>query len=181
MNKIPEGHIATYTGRIINPLDPDPEQIDILDICHHLSNICRFTGAVKSFYSVGEHSCRVSDILEGPEKKLYGVLHDASEAYIADLARPIKRTKEMEFYRIIEKKLMDVIYIKFGLDINEPEEVKEADNIMLITEQRDLMPPETFCLNGYKPLKTRIKTWTSTQAYFNIIYRFEKLGIKATR
>ena len=85
-------HIAT--GHIF-PLDPDPSDIDIQDIAHALSNNCRWTGHVKSFYSVGQHSVLVSQIVE-PENALAGLLHDASEAYLSDIARPVKYSEPME-------------------------------------------------------------------------------------
>src|SRR5271165_7548492 len=82
--------IQTYTGRVMYPLDPRPEEINIIDIAHALSNLCRFTGHVRTFYSVAEHSVRVSQHCD-PKDALWGLLHDASEAYLADMSRPMKR------------------------------------------------------------------------------------------
>src|SRR5574342_1090607 len=95
------GSIITYTGRLFWPLSPRLEDINILDICHALSNQTRFTGHTREFYSVAQHSCLVSDLL--PEKfKLDGLLHDASEAYLMDLARPVKELEQMTFFREAE-------------------------------------------------------------------------------
>lgn len=135
-----QGNITTYTGRIFNPLRPDPAKVNIMDIAHALANNCRFTGHVRQFYSVAEHSVRVSEILP-PRLKLWGLLHDASEAYLSDIARPIKHAPGFgEYYRSVEGPLMASIAEAFGLVHPEPRDVKKADNILLAAEQRDLMP-----------------------------------------
>jgi len=81
--------ITTYTGKKFHYLNPSLGEVDIIDIAHHLSLKCRFIGACKQFYSVAEHCVRVSYILS-PELQLSGLLHDATEAYIPDIPRPIK-------------------------------------------------------------------------------------------
>ena len=152
--------IQTFTGKQFWPLDPRPEEIDIRDIAHSLSNQCRFSGHCNYFYSVAEHSVRVSRLL--PQKyKLWGLLHDASEAYLVDLPRPIKLHSILgDEYRVIEANLMDCLCIKFGITSVEPLEIKEADNIMLMTEQRDLMgkPPAPWS-DTAKPDKDIICPW----------------------
>lgn len=137
--------ILTYTGRWINPFDPDPVVISIEDIGHALSNQCRFTGHVRKFYSVAEHSCRVAGLLTSAENRLYGLLHDASEAYLSDIARPVKQGLGLgEAYREVEDNLNRTIAGRFGLEYPWPDEVHQADNVMLRTEQRDLMPEESY-------------------------------------
>ena len=86
--------IQTMSGVIFYPLDPRPEEIRIEDIAHALSHQCRFAGHCREFYSVAEHSVRVSRELP-QEFMLWGLLHDASEAYLVDLPRPIKRWSAM--------------------------------------------------------------------------------------
>ena len=76
--------LQTYTGIQFWPLDPRPEEIDIQDIAHALSLLCRFNGHCQRFYSVAEHSVHVSTIL-APEFGLWGLLHDAAEAYLSDI------------------------------------------------------------------------------------------------
>jgi len=79
--------IQTYTGKRFWPLDPRPEDVDILDIAHSLSLLCRFTGHTSSFYSVSQHSILVAQ--EVPKRlRLWALFHDAAEAYIGDIARP---------------------------------------------------------------------------------------------
>ena len=136
-----EAWISTFTGRKFHILVPDPEEIAIEDIAHHLSMLCRFTGAVKRFYSVAEHSIKVSQIVP-PEYALEGLLHDASEAYLSDLSRPLKHFTEAGYlYRELEADVQDTIQNKFGLPEGMSETVKAADNAMLYTEKTALMPP----------------------------------------
>ena len=134
-----EPWITTHSGRQFFPLSPREEDIEIEDIAHHLSLINRFSGATREPYSVAEHSVRVSYLLP-PNLALWGLLHDAPEAYILDMATPIKMNTNLGFvYRGVEKGIMRVICRKFGLSEEEPPEVKIADRIMLVTEKRDLL------------------------------------------
>lgn len=142
-------YIRTFTGKKFYPLDPQPEDVDIIDIAHALSNVCRFSGHLSEFYSVGHHSV----ILAGEvplSDALAGLIHDASEAYIADIARPIKHQPEFEFYRKVEDRLMAVILARFGLSPNLPESVKIADKRMLVTEMRDLSSAGSFNSERYE-------------------------------
>ena len=181
-----DNYITTFTGRKICPLDPDPEQINIIDIAHHLSNLCRFAGAVIEFYSVAEHSCRVYDYLkwlgiDDPIILLWALLHDASEAYLMDLPAPVKHSEEMETYRQIEKRMMDAICIKFNIPLTEPEEIYFVDKTLLVTEQRDLMYPGSFVQNGIKPLQDRIHPWPPVVAKYAMIERLKNMGLEVTK
>src|ERR1017187_10636100 len=80
----PHGSITTFSGIHFWPLLPNPADIRIEDIAHALSNQCRFAGHAREFYSVAEHSVRVSQLCP-PEDALWGLLHDASEAYLTDV------------------------------------------------------------------------------------------------
>jgi 5'-nucleotidase len=131
--------INTYLGHKIYPLDPDPTAIDILDVAHALSIFPRFCGHTRCFYSVAEHSVYVSQYCPR-EFALWGLLHDASEAYLGDITRPLKRTETMAPYRDSEKRLMSVICERFGISKQEPAEVKEADQRLLYTEAIQLFP-----------------------------------------
>jgi hypothetical protein len=143
--------IQTHTLRQYWPLDPRPEDISIMDIGHALSMICRFTGHVHAFYSVAEHSVRVSTYLSAGVKGLvtdeealelarWGLLHDADEAYLTDVARPVKRSAEMQAYREAAKRNLAAVCQRFGLSLEEPPAVKAADNRLCYTEARDLFP-----------------------------------------
>lgn len=128
--------IRTYTGIYMNVFEPTLEMIYIEDIAHGLSMQCRFGGHLPNFYSVAEHSCRCSDLLLR-EFALEALLHDASEAYLMDIPRPIKN--RLTNYKEIEEKLMIKIFEKFGLIYPIHEFVKQADEIMLQREWDMLM------------------------------------------
>ena len=174
-------YITTFTNRKINPLDPNPDDINLLDICHHLGNICRFTGAVRKFYSVAEHSCRLHDLVSPPQR-LRALLHDASEGYTFDLASPVKACEEMDLFREIEDNLTRIIYNKFGILGEDPEELHFFDKSLRATEQRDLMPPGS--MNGdYSPIEDYpyIRPWTPEESKYGMIDRLKKLGIEVKR
>lgn len=138
--------IQTYTGKAFYPLDPKIEDVDILDIAHALSNICRFTGHVNRYYSVAEHCVCVSDSVSS-ELALQGLLHDASEAYLTDVARPIK--PHLTNYQTYEDNLLRVIFSKFNLEFPIHPEVKETDLRILLNERNELMkePPMSWNLD----------------------------------
>jgi hypothetical protein len=131
--------IQTFSGIAFWPLDPRPDEIHIEDIAHALAMQCRFTGHVRRFYSVAEHSIHVS-LLCDPSDALWGLLHDASEAYLVDVARPLKRLFMMDEYRAIERNLQAAIAQRFGLSPDQPESVGRADRVMASIEGRDLLP-----------------------------------------
>jgi len=137
--------IETFTGTKFQPLEPHVGTIYIEDIAHALSQQCRFSGHTRRFYSVAEHSCRVSALLsswgEDEDIQLWGLLHDASEAYLVDLPTPLKTHPDIgEGYRRAERTLMRAICERFELPQREPSRVAIADAVMLATEVRDLMP-----------------------------------------
>ncbi|MEE9393747.1 MAG: metal-dependent phosphohydrolase [Planctomycetota bacterium] len=131
--------IMTASGRIVEFLDPQPDQIDVDDIAHALAMQCRFGGHTREFYSIAEHSVYVSLACDKADA-LYGLLHDASEAYLVDVPKPIKQ--RLPDYQAIETPLQRAIYARFGLSEETPASVKEADRRALVTEGRDLCAPE---------------------------------------
>ena len=136
--------ILTFSGTTVYPLDPKPNEILIVDIAHALSRMCRFNGHIqRDIYSVAEHSMRVVDRLElshvPREVSLWGLLHDASEAYLADIVKPAKDF--LPDYLKYEKQLMDVIAKRFGLPVDMPAKVHEADRYLYTIETEDLRGP----------------------------------------
>lgn len=130
--------IRTFRGAEFWPLDPLPEEIHILDVAHALSNLCRFGGHCRQFYSVAQHSVLVSLSCK-PEDAAWGLMHDAAEAYLVDLPRPIKRDSSMRHYRELEERILYAVKDAFGLPTHAlPASVVEADNRLLATEMRDL-------------------------------------------
>lgn len=135
--------IQTFTAKAVNPLNLRVDDISIMDIAHALSNQCRFSGHVRTFYSVAEHCFRMS-YLGSEETQLWKLLHDATECYLVDLPRPLKRSRGIgELYKLAEERAMRVIAERFELCWPEPDEVRHFDLVMLLTEQRDLMGRQT--------------------------------------
>ena len=115
-------YITTYTGNHIDPADPDPEAISIRDIAHALSLICRGNGHVRNFWSVGQHCLDCAHEAQArklsPRMILACLLHDASECYMSDVPRPMK--KHMQEYQRQEKGILKVIFEKFlGSDFDD--------------------------------------------------------------
>ena len=131
--------IRTFTGRQLDLLHPDLADIAIEDIAHGLARTCRFSGQCARFYSVAEHAFQVSYMVP-PPLALWGLLHDASEAYLSDLVSPLKRTPALLGYREIEDRLMVAILERFGLIqpgacAADPPAVGAADRELLVLEQ----------------------------------------------
>ena len=133
--------MLTWTGKKFYPLDPDIESIDIRDIAHSLSLQCRYSGHCNDFYSVAQHSVLVSNYLPD-EYKLWGLLHDAPEAYLSDVIRPLKPF--LRGYSAFEQRVMSTIAERYGLNYihgsgDIPSIVKEVDNKILRDEFDQLM------------------------------------------
>jgi hypothetical protein len=172
--------IATYTGIRFYPLDPRPEEIDIHDIAHSLARTCRFNGHGNSFYSVAQHSCIVSENV-GTFNKLWGLLHDAAEAYIGDMVRPLKKQPELSFFSEIENKIMEAVVEKFGLYSKEmPIDVKAADLIALRTEARDLgLYAPDWSINSVRPYSFKITPLGPAQSEILFLNHFNQIRKEA--
>lgn len=132
--------LQTRTGIVFDVLTPHSCDIRIEDIAHALSNLCRFGGHCRRFYSVAEHSVHVSYLVP-PEHAFAALLHDATEAYCVDVPRPIKEL--LPRYREIESGIWAAIAKAYDLPLVLPECIKEADNAMLLAERDHLLdePP----------------------------------------
>jgi len=132
--------IQLFSGRVVDPLRPDPAWIDPVDIAHSLGQLARYTGHMCEFYSVGEHSVHVSQACD-PEDALWGLLHDASEAYLGDMSTPLKHEPTFsDAYRVAESRLMAAICERFGLPPYQPASVSRADRAMLERERLAGLP-----------------------------------------
>lgn len=170
--------IQTRSGFCFYPFDPRPEEVHISDLAAHLSKICRFGGACLSFYSVAEHSVRLSHLVS-PQNALPALLHDGHEAYTNDLHLPIKR--ELPEYRAICQKVHFAVFQRFGLDPDYADEIRELDEVLLYTEKRDLMAP---CERAWQkedvvaPLEEKLNfttTWLPEEAAQKFLKRFWEL------
>lgn len=135
-----QGWMLTFSGAIYYPSSPRVEDIRIVGIAHHLSMLCRYTGACRKFYSVAEHSVLVSQVVP-PEHAFAALMHDATEAYVNDIARPLKRHWLMWGYRRLEHRTWCMIARKFGLPEQLPHSVHQADRAVLCAEQAALVCP----------------------------------------
>jgi len=172
--------ICTYTGRKFWPMDPRPEDIDILDVAHALSNLCRFGGHCHRFYSVAQHSVHVSQICPAGHA-LAGLLHDASEAYLVDVPRPIKRAPGMADYRYAEARVMLAVCSHFGVDHDSMfhADVKKADDSMLAAEARDLMGAGAVSQWSLAlPTESRVEPWPPKVACETFLQRFAELTVR---
>lgn len=139
--------IETYTGTAFNVTAPTLDDISIVDIAHSLSLLCRFGGHTEHLYTVGQHSLNVMRVIEAAgfdeRVQLKALLHDATEAYMIDLPRPIKVL--MPEYKELENRVAAVIYERFGLsDVGHDELIKAADDAVLGYEAVHLMPCEIW-------------------------------------
>jgi hypothetical protein len=157
MNERNGDWFQTYTGGEFYIIDPRPDEIKLRDIAHALSLQCRFNGHCKWFYSVAQHSVLVAQCCE-KRHGLWGLLHDATEAYMGDMVRPLKIS--MSEYRVAEERLMKAVCERFNLSWPMPPEVKKADEVLLATEARDIMaaPPKSWRLRE-DPLDEPITPW----------------------
>ena len=135
--------IQTYSGLAFDLLAPKPECVRIGDIAHSLSLLCRFNGHIRAFYSVAEHSITVSGLCS-EDAKVYGLLHDAAEAYIGDLTRPLKRILGARIAEI-ENGVHSAVLCAFGVPPPTAALARAlamADDAALLAERRDLLPGE---------------------------------------
>jgi hypothetical protein len=166
--------MCTFTGKRFYPLDPKVEDISIMDIAHGLSNVCRYGGQCKVFYSVAQHSVLVSQSVH-PDNARWGLLHDASEAYIGDIIAPLKTTVQYDSYREVETVLMRAICKRFGLPEEMPDEVHDADMVVRYAEMRDFgSAPEEYWINEPK-ITQIIEPVSPTEARILFLREFERL------
>lgn len=187
--------IQTYSGQAYDFANPDPNTVKLVDIAHALSNMCRFAGHVSRFYSVAEHCVRVSKVLEvqgyNQFYQLVGLLHDGHEAYVWDCPRPFKPLLGDVFEDFADK-ADEVIAASFlPPDTTQKwfhcDEVKTADDMLLVAEAQELMHfgPEHWA--GWKkryqyveplPFDPGILGWPPDIAERNFLARAAELGVE---
>ena len=173
----------TFSGVRFFPLNVLPDDINLADIAHHLSMKCRFGGAVKKFISVAEHSILVSRRVDN-KLAMWGLMHDAAEAYLGDIVSPCKRSlwyaTENEPYKYhnfahVEEELLIVIADKFGLNVEDYPAVKDTDRRALEIEARHLMgtweSADDLTIDDDCP----IYCWTPLEAEREFLARFHEI------
>jgi len=157
--------IQTYTGIEFDILEPTEDMVNLIDIAHSLSMECRYGGHIGDFYSVASHSMFVEYLMRdySPMFRLTALLHDAAEAYLKDVLRPIKRYTQMgEEYQVLEAEVSRVIFKKFGIHLTDEEWkiVKKYDEYSMIPEIKLWFPYvklEDWNLGGYSEMTSEEK------------------------
>ena len=175
--------VALRSGKLMDLLNPKPEDIDIVEISSALGMICRFGGRGDKFYSVAEHSCILSDwMIEQGLSGFYALcalMHDASEAYVGDMIGPLK--PHLPEFKRVEKRVWSVIASKYQLPVNLSPIIKDADTRLGVTEIMELIPQ--FDAGEFYPgieplyprLSFRMKFWGVKTAAYQFYDRFQDL------
>lgn len=169
--------ILTSAGRLFRFDAPLHNVIEIDEIAHALSHLCRFCGHTQQLYTVAQHSVEVSWIVPAHDA-LAGLMHDAAEAFVGDMPAPLKRL--LPDYARIERQVEEAVARRFDLPLTLPESVKHADLVLLATEMRDLMPahegPFAWQSRGdVQPLGKRLVAWSPLMAKVAFLNRYEEL------
>ncbi|MBR1170516.1 phosphohydrolase [Bradyrhizobium liaoningense] len=161
-------------GRQFWPMDPRPDEVFIDDIAHALSMLCRFGGHCLRFYSVAEH-CVLMSRAAPPPFKMWALLHDATEAYLVDVPRPLKPF--LLGYGDAEDKIMRAISFRFNLHLGMPEIVKQLDRAILMDERLQNMTGTSFAWStDDEPLGVQLQFWSPERARAEFLSTFEQLG-----
>jgi len=182
------GWIQTYTGRRFFPLKPDSSDVCIEDIAHALALKCRYTGHCKEFFSIAQHSVMVSRMVPEVDAP-WGLLHDAGEAYLPDVARPIKHRMQVVLYELpeedlavgfsdVEAAILKTVAFRYGLPQQIPPSVHEADVRCLEYERRQLMgpPPEEWATApAWDGDTTPIDCWQWAEAERRFLERWHEI------
>ena len=170
--------MQTFSGREYAFSDFSPSDVCIEDIAHGLSNICRFAGQTREFYSVAQHSVVVS-LVTPKEDACWGLLHDASEAYLGDVLWGIKNGYScFDVYRDLERKFQGAVNRAFHLLGICPESVFEADRIALSAETRDLFDGgriKVLCRHVREGEVSIIQPWSPSIAKSSFLARWEEV------
>jgi hypothetical protein len=167
--------MQTYTARQFWPLDARPDEVHIEDVAHSLSLQCRYAGHCKRFYSVAEHSVLIANWIwwhGSAADALCGLLHDATEAYLVDMPRPVKRS--MHEYRLHEAALWKVIAERYGLPEIMPDVVHEADN-RIIADELVNMAPMAWHEKHRDYLGVELQFWSPAEAEAAFLGTFREL------
>ena len=159
-------YFTTYTGRRVDLLDPDPAEISIDDIAHHLAYQCRFNGGTADHYSVAQHSVIVSRLVP-TELAIKGLMHDAAEAYTGDLSSVMKRAlspSALAEFKAIDARITRAIEEALGVDLTHSPVVKHFDRMLLRAESEMLGGAVEEIFELPVPTFGRIEPWAPRRA-----------------
>ena len=169
-------YVSTYLGNRFYLTRPHIDDVAIEDIAHGLAYQCRFNGQTREFYSVAQHSVMVMNLVP-EEHRLAALLHDAAEAYLGDMVKPLKNL--FPAFSEIEAQVMAIIGQRFEVELVQLHpSVKWADLVALATEKRDLMPNSTELwtyLDGVVPVSQSIWPMPPNQAKIAFLEAFTKI------
>lgn len=173
--------VQTRSGRAYPLLAPTTEDICIEDIAYSLAGLPRFNAHTKRspagrLYTVGQHSVLASKIVAG-EHAFEALMHDAAEAYVGDMTRPLRLC--LPDFDLVEHITWLAIARKFGLPQKLSAEVKHADLVMLVTEKRDLLgvSPRPWAQSGPDLLPDTISIWSPGSVEDAFLLRFKQLEL----
>jgi len=171
--------IMNASGRLINPYDLKPEDIEPRVIAQTLSRICRFWGQTSEFYSVAQHCIIMESLFEDITLKKWALLHEVFEGVTGmDVPSPIKKMKEMQFFREAEEKALELVSKIYNLPYPLPEEIKIADKRLLVTEALRFMNSTNYNWRQIAepyPLKIIGKPMDIEEARVTFLQRFYEL------
>lgn len=173
-------YIGTYSGTKFYPLNPRPNDIHLLDIAHSLGKQCRYTGHTSEFYSVAEHSVLLARYALGTHNDLSlarcALMHDASEAYVSDVPRPLKPL--FPNFKPVEEGIQKAVFDKYVLEWPMPDLMHEIDRRILFDEAPVLMTlPISEWTFQLEPLGVELELWSPKDAPLNFLSCAEELGI----
>lgn len=178
--------IVTYTGRRFPLATPLPGDVNRYDLAHALANLCRFGGHCR-FFSVAQHCVQVAELVE-PEQRLAALLHDAHEAYLGDVVRPLKKMLGPE-YADLASGCDAAICDHFRLDrlAIHAAAIRHADELALAVEAANLLSggmAEVATWPGFGPLLDearrrgillqRLRTWPPGEAELVFLDQLER-------
>jgi uncharacterized protein len=170
----------TFSGKQVDFINPDPEQLCIEDIAHALAHTCRYTGHTQYFYSTAEHSIILvnyiwSNLGYSKQDQFTMLMHDAAEAFLGDISSPLKAL--LPDYKKIEKNFEKVLANKFGFEYPLPDRLKQLDKRIILDEVKYLFAESVgnWEHDDYEPLNVEIAGLSPDQAKRKFLYMFHNL------
>jgi uncharacterized protein len=163
--------MTTFSRTRFWPMDPRAEDMNIVDVAHHLAQQARFNGALDRFYSVAEH-CVLGSYLVPQEYAFDFLMHDAAEAWLGDMIRPMKNFTQLgDLYKAIEVNVERVVKRKWGLADITPAPVKDVDQEMCLIEMT-----QGRGVKFVTPPRIKLFFWNWSRAEREFMTRFEELN-----